>query len=391
MRHSHAERGNDHRAHADYPLSKVIPMQLLTLPPSPALATSIRATAQVFEDPKSQALLAHVQQVAPSEASVLIIGETGTGKELIARHIHNLSARRHRPFVAVNCGAFSESLVEAELFGHEKGAFTGALTAKAGWFEEANGGTLFLDEIGDLPMAIQVKLLRVLQEREVVRLGSRKSTPIDVRVLAATNVQLERAINAGHFREDLFYRLNVVNLELHTLRERPGDIMPLTRHFIDVYSQRMGYGPIRISPEAEQKLKTYSWPGNIRELENVIHHTLLICRNGVIQRDDLRLSNLRIERQDEAAQVDDSTHALLERAFQKLFEEQAGALHEKVEDALLRAAYRFSHYNQVHTAGLLGLSRNVTRARLIKIGELAVNKRRPGEQLQGDRMVQLSV
>lgn len=366
-------------------------MQLLTLPPSPALATSIRATAQVFEDPKSQALLAHVQQVAPSDASVLIIGETGTGKELIARHIHNLSTRRHRPFVAVNCGAFSESLVEAELFGHEKGAFTGALTAKAGWFEEANGGTLFLDEIGDLPMAIQVKLLRVLQEREVVRLGSRKSTPIDVRVLAATNVQLERAINAGHFREDLFYRLNVVNLELHTLRERPGDIMPLTRHFIEVYSRRMGYGPIRISPEAEQKLKTYSWPGNIRELENVIHHTLLICRDGVIQRDDLRLSNLRIERQDEAPQVDDSTQALLERAFQRLFEEQAGALHEKVEDALLRAAYRFSHYNQVHTAALLGLSRNVTRARLIKIGELAVNKRRPGEHLQGDRMVQVSV
>ncbi|HEY0289743.1 MAG TPA: sigma-54 dependent transcriptional regulator [Pseudomonas sp.] len=366
-------------------------MQLLTLPPSPALATSIRATAQVFEDPKSQALLAHVQQVAPSEASVLIIGETGTGKELIARHIHNLSGRRHRPFVAVNCGAFSESLVEAELFGHEKGAFTGALTAKAGWFEEANGGTLFLDEIGDLPMAIQVKLLRVLQEREVVRLGSRKSTPIDVRVLAATNVQLERAINAGHFREDLFYRLNVVNLELHTLRERPGDIMPLTRHFIDVYSQRMGYGPIHISPEAEHKLKTYSWPGNIRELENVIHHTLLICRDGVIQRDDLRLSNLRIERQDDTAQVDESTQALLERAFQKLFEEQAGALHEKVEDALLRAAYRFSHCNQVHTAELLGLSRNVTRARLIKMGELAVNKRRPGEQLQGDRIVQLSV
>ncbi len=138
-------------------------MQLLTLPPSPTLATSIRATAQVFEDPRSQALLAHLQQVAPSEASVLIIGETGTGKELVARHTHNLSGRRNGPFVAVNCGAFSESLVEAELFGHEKGAFTGALAAKAGWFEEGNGGTLFLDEIGDLPMAIQVKLVRVLQ------------------------------------------------------------------------------------------------------------------------------------------------------------------------------------------------------------------------------------
>ena len=367
-------------------------MQLLTLPSSPALATSIRATAQVFEDPKSQALLAHIQQVAPSEASVLIIGETGTGKELVARHIHNLSARRHRPFVAVNCGAFSESLVEAELFGHEKGAFTGALSAKAGWFEEADGGTLFLDEIGDLPMAIQVKLLRVLQEREVVRLGSRKSIPIDVRVVAATNVQLEKAINAGHFREDLYYRLDVVSLELSPLRERPGDILPLVRHFIQTYSQRLGYGSVTINHEAQLKLKSYSWPGNIRELENVIHHTLLICRNGVIEREDLRLSNLRIERQDDSAHaLDNSAEALLERAFQKLFEEQAGALHEKVEDALLRAAYRFSHYNQVHTANLLGLSRNVARSRLIKIGELAVNKRRPGETLQGGRMLHLSV
>ncbi|MDD0976145.1 sigma-54 interaction domain-containing protein [Pseudomonas fontis] len=366
-------------------------MQLLTLPPSPALATSIRATAQVFEDPKSQALLAHLRQVAPSEASVLIIGETGTGKELVARHIHNLSGRRDKPFVAVNCGAFSESLVEAELFGHEKGAFTGALAAKAGWFEEANGGTLFLDEIGDLPMPIQVKLLRVLQEREVVRLGSRKSIPIDVRVLAATNVQLERAINAGHFREDLYYRLDVVSLELVPLRERPGDILPLTRHFIATYSQRLGYGPIVLSAGAEQKLRSYSWPGNIRELENVIHHTLLICRNGVIEQDDLRLSNLRIERQDDGPAVDDSAQALLARAFQKLFEEQAGALHEKVEDALLRAAYRFSHYNQVHTANLLGLSRNVTRTRLIKIGELAVNKRQTVAFTQGERVLNLSI
>jgi transcriptional regulator with PAS, ATPase and Fis domain len=370
---------------------KLMLMQLLTLPPSPALATSIRATAQVFEDPKSRALLAHVQQVAPSEASVLIIGETGTGKELVARHIHNLSARRDRPFLAVNCGAFSESLVEAELFGHEKGAFTGALSAKAGWFEEAHGGTLFLDEIGDLPMPIQVKLLRVLQEREVVRLGSRKSTAIDVRILAATNVQLERAINAGHFREDLYYRLDVVSLELSPLRERPGDILPLTRHFIDVYSRRLGYGQITISPEAEQKLKTYSWPGNIRELENVIHHTLLVCRDGVIQRDDLRLSNMRIERQEDSVALDESADALLARAFQVLFEEQAGALHEKVEDTLLRAAYRFSHFNQVHTANLLGLSRNIIRTRLIKIGELAVNKRRTGERAQEERFLQLSI
>jgi len=203
---------------------------------------------------------------------------------------------------------------------------------------------------------------------------------------------LEKAINAGHFREDLYYRLDVVSLELSPLRDRPGDILPLTRHFVEAYSQRLGYGTISISKEAELKLRGYSWPGNIRELENVIHHTLLICRNGVIERDDLRLSNMRIERQDDNhSTVDDSPEALLNRAFQKLFEEQAGALHEKVEDALLRAAYRFSHYNQVHTAALLGLSRNVTRTRLIKIGELAVNKRRPTENLQGERVMQLSI
>ncbi|MGF6091872.1 sigma-54 interaction domain-containing protein [Pseudomonas sp. 18173] len=367
-------------------------MQLLTLPPSPSLATSIRATAQVFEDPKSQALLAHLQQVAPSEASVLIIGETGTGKELVARHIHNLSRRSQGPFVAVNCGAFSESLVEAELFGHEKGAFTGAISAKPGWFEEANGGTLFLDEIGDLPMPVQVKLLRVLQEREVVRLGSRKSIAINVRVLAATNVQLEKAINAGHFREDLYYRLNVVSLHLHPLRDRPGDILPLTRHFIRTYSERLGYGQIALSADAERKLADYGWPGNIRELENVIHHTLLICRDGLVRQEDLRLSNLRIERQEERVSTsEESAQALLQRAFKRLFEEHQGALYEKVEDSLLRAAYQFCHHNQVHTASLLGLSRNVTRARLIAIGELVVNKRRAVNDEPDNRVIQLSI
>ncbi|OAI86426.1 MULTISPECIES: sigma-54 interaction domain-containing protein [Pseudomonas] len=366
-------------------------MQLLTLPPSPTLATSIRATAQVFEDPRSQALLAHLQQVAPSEASVLIIGATGTGKELVARHIHNLSGRRNGPFVAVNCGAFAESLVEAELFGHEKGAFTGALAAKAGWFEEADGGTLFLDEIGDLPIPIQVKLLRVLQEREVVRLGSRKSIPINVRVLAATNVQLEKAINAGHFREDLYYRLNVVSLQLHPLRERPGDILPLARHFIAEYSRRLGYAEVSLSEEARQRLASYDWPGNIRELENVIHHTLLLCRDQVIRAEDLHLSSLRIEREGDNKPRQESADELLQRALLQLFEEQGEGLHEKVEDALLRAAYHFCHYNQVHTAQLLGLSRNITRTHLIRIGELVVNKRRPAPGGFDGRVINLSI
>ena len=332
-------------------------------------------------------------RVFERDVPLLVNGETGSGKEAFAKAVHHASLRADKAFIALNCAAIPESLIESELFGSRCGSFTGARKeGMQGKLQQADGGTLFLDEIGDLPMAIQVKLLRVLQEREVVRLGSRKSIPIDVRVLAATNVQLEKAINAGHFREDLYYRLDVVSLELSPLRDRPGDILPLTRHFIEAYSQRLGYGPITISREAEQKLKSYSWPGNIRELENVIHHTLLICRNGVIERDDLRLSNMRIERQDDSPHgTDNSAEALLARAFQKLFEEQAGALHEKVEDALLRAAYRFSHYNQVHTANLLGLSRNVTRTRLIKIGELAVNKRRPGENVQGERMLHLSI
>lgn len=352
-------------------------MQLLTLPATPSLATSIRATAQVFEDPTSKALLAHLQQIAPSNASVLIIGETGTGKELVARHIHQLSARHQQPFIAVNCGAFSESLVEAELFGHEKGAFTGALSAKAGWFEEADGGTLFLDEIGDLPLTIQVKLLRVLQEQEVVRLGSRKSTPINVRVLAATNVNLEHAIEAGHFREDLYYRLNVVSLALRPLRERVGDILPLARHFLHTYRQRLPHGPTALSGCAENTLKHHPWPGNIRELENVIHHSLLLCRNQTITVDDLRLPKPRATRKTANPHApQDTAKDLLQRAFRTLFEEHNDALHETVEDALLRAAYEFCHHNQVHTAKLLGLSRNVTRTRLIKLGALTVTTRR---------------
>jgi len=353
-------------------------MQLLTLPATPALATSIRATAQVFEDPSSKALLAHLKQIAPSDASVLIMGETGTGKELVARHIHQLSHRHHQPFVAVNCGAFAESLVEAELFGHEKGAFTGALAAKGGWFEEADGGTLFLDEIGDLPLAIQVKLLRVLQEQEVVRLGSRKSTRINVRVLAATNVNLEQAIDAGHFREDLYYRLNVVSLVLHPLRDRPGDILPLARHFLQTYRQRLQHGPTTLSASAEEVLEQHAWQGNIRELENVIHHSLLLCRNQTITAQDLRLSQSRQRRTPPSTQHkhSDTSQALLQSAFRKLFEEEPGALHETVEDSLLRAAYEFCHHNQVHTAKLLGLSRNVTRTRLIKLGALSVNARK---------------
>ncbi|WP_434776322.1 sigma-54 interaction domain-containing protein [Pseudomonas oryzihabitans] len=361
-------------------------MTLLTLTRTPEVPR-YRATAQVFADPRSRELLAHLEKIAPSDASVLVIGETGTGKELIARHVHALSHRHAGPFVAVNCGAFAESLVEAELFGHEKGAFTGALTARAGWFEEANGGTLFLDEIGDLPLSVQVKLLRVLQEREVVRLGSRRSVALDVRIIAATNVPLERAVTEGAFREDLWYRLNVVSLPLLPLRQRQGDILPLARHFLHAYAQ----ASVSLTPAAERRLLEHPWPGNIRELENTLQHALLLKPQGLIDAADLVFVQrpslaMPASRPREPAPVD----TLLTEAFAQLFEEQPEALHERVEDALVRAAYRFCHRNQVHTARLLGLSRNVTRAHLIRIGELVVNHRRPAAS-RPEREVRFSI
>lgn len=345
---------------------------LLTLPNPQLLTKSIRATAQVFEDPKSIALLARIKMIAPSDANVLIIGETGTGKELIARHVHELSNRKNRPFVAVNCGAFTESLVESELFGHEKGAFTGAFSAKAGWFEAANGGTLFLDEIGDLPLSIQVKLLRVLQEREVVRLGARKSTPIDVRLVAATNVRLEEAVLAGHFREDLFYRLRVAHLELPTLRNRPGDILPLADYFVAEYTRRLGYGEIKLDEQAKNKLLQHSWPGNIRELENVVHHSLLICKNNMVRSEDLQLSSIQLHkhREDDAKNHGVETN-LLSDALHQLFESGAENLYDHFEDTIVKAAYNYCHNNQVQTAKLLGVSRNIIRAKLIKMGVIS--------------------
>jgi len=360
-------------------------MPVLTLPNADHLALSVRAKALVFEDPRSRALLARIQQVAPSQATVLITGETGTGKEIVARYLHDSSQRRNKPFAAVNCGAFSESLAEAELFGHERGAFTGAQTAKAGWFETAHGGTLFLDEIGDLSLPLQVKLLRVLQEGEVVRVGSRQPIPIDVRLVAATNVDLRQAMAAGHFREDLFYRLNVTMLELPPLRERPGDIMPLAEYFLDGYVRRLGISAAQLSSGAERRLLEHSWPGNIRELENAIHHALLVCKAGEVQPDDLGLMPAPFAASRKPRSAPEAEN-LLDTALAELFEQNLPNLHEHVESALIRAAYRYCHKNQLQTARLLGVSRNVVRARLIQFGELQGSLRGEGrERRDSDR------
>jgi sigma-54-specific transcriptional regulator len=366
----HASRGANHPGPAALTQmgSLTVSKPLLSFSVPPTVQLPQRATALVFEDVKSKALLERIQLIGPSAANVLITGDTGTGKELIARHLHALSPRSAGPFLAVNCGAFSEGLVESELFGHERGSFTGANVARAGWFEAARGGTLFLDEIGDLPLSMQVKLLRVLQERQVVRLGSRSPVPIEVRVIAATNVNLEEAVAAGRFREDLYYRLQVATLHVPPLRERQLDIAPLAQHFLGIYGERLGLKDPGLSAEATEILvHQHSWPGNIRELENVIHHALLVCRENIVRPEDLHLSSLKSHpgSSDGKDPAGDLHQALL-----AMFETDHSKLYATIDALVIKAAYEFCHRNQLQTAKLLGISRNILRARLIEYGEL---------------------
>ncbi len=230
-----------------------------------------------------------INSVAPSRSTVLITGESGTGKELIARSIHYLSDRADGPFIKVNCAALPEGLIESELFGHEKGAFTGAMKTKAGKFELASGGTLLLDEIGEMPIGVQAKLLRVLQEKEVSKVGGDEPVNVDVRIVATTNRNLEEEIKNGEFREDLFYRINVFHIELPPLKERMEDVLLIAEHFIEKYNDENGFSVVGLSKEAEKSLLTYSWPGNIRELENSIERAVVLTKTGDINSSSLNL------------------------------------------------------------------------------------------------------
>ncbi len=237
-----------------------------------------------------------ISLVAPKDATVLITGDSGTGKELVARAIHALSDRAEERLVAINCAAFPETLLESELFGHEKGAFTGADKAKQGRFELADGGTLFLDEIGEMPLSMQVKLLRVLEEKTIQRLGSVKEIPLDIRIIAATNRNLEEMVAGGGFREDLFYRLNVISIHVPPLRERPGDVLLLAEKFVKRFSQKLGRDIKGIDPEAARILAGYAWPGNVRELENILERAVVLSRNDHVTKEDLSgLSNAAVK------------------------------------------------------------------------------------------------
>ena len=305
----------------------------------------------IAADPRMVEILLTVEKVAPTNATVMIYGESGTGKELIARAIHRLSPRGVKPFVEVHAGALPETLLESELFGYEKGAFTGAVTAKPGRFEMANGGTLFLDEVGDISLGVQVKLLRVLQERRFERLGGTRSIDVDVRVVAATNRDLQQLIADGTFREDLFYRLNVVPITLPPLRQRQGDIPRLVAHFLDKYEA----GGKVISNEALDALSTYSWPGNIRELENTIERIVILAPG-----DEIGMEDLPSEVRSGAAPGATRTHLL------ELPEE--GLDLEELEMDLLRQAMDRVGGNAAKAAKLVGLTPKTLEARMHRLG-----------------------
>jgi two-component system response regulator FlrC len=320
----------------------------------------------IAEDLRTRELVELANRVAASDATVMIGGESGTGKEVLARYVHARSARADGPFVAINCAAIPDNMLEAVLFGYEKGAFTGALRASAGKFEQAQGGTLLLDEISEMSLPLQAKLLRVLQEREVERLGGREMIQLDVRVLATSNRHLREEVAAGRFREDLFYRLNVFPLTLPPLRERHRDILPLANHLLERHLSGGGQLP-RFSPEAEARLIAHRWPGNVRELDNVVQRALILCDG-----DSIRLADLHFEGSDHG--IAGATQTL---ADDELSDESNGKNRltddlRSVEERMILDALRNGNGSRKQAAELLGISPRTLRHKLQKLREAGV-------------------
>lgn len=292
--HGAVERAVDamRQGAADYLVKPFEPKALIELVARHALGVVTLADGEgpIAVEPASAQLLELAARVARSDSTVLISGESGTGKEVLARYIHQQSRRANQPFIAINCAAIPDNMLEATLFGHEKGSFTGAIAAQAGKFEQADGGTLLLDEISEMPLGLQAKLLRVLQEREVERVGARKPIQLDIRVIATTNRDLAGDVAAGRFREDLFYRLSVFPLAWRPLRERPADIVPLAERLLNKHVNKMKHAQARLSAEAQACLINYPWPGNVRELDNAIQRALILQQGGLIQPQDFCLA-----------------------------------------------------------------------------------------------------
>jgi DNA-binding NtrC family response regulator len=340
-------------------------------PEAPVPASNHRAPMLVGQSPAMRKLFSVIERVAPTEASVLITGATGTGKELAARAIHNMSPRRDAAFVDINCSAIPETLIEAELFGHQRGTFTGAHENRSGLFEKASGGTLFLDEVDALNLSAQAKLLRVLQERTVRRIGARANIAIDVRIISATNCDLAQAVAAGRFRPDLYYRLRVLPLHLPELCTRSGDVSLLVDHFLRTKSERQGRTVVpRFTPEAMRTLNEYPWPGNVRELENVIEYALALG-NG----EELGVEDLPLELSEGRSQ----TNADDLRELLQAYMNDAVPLAEIEKRYILSVLQQFGG-NQVRAAAALGIDRSKLYRRLRQYGVKAVKFLQEEEQ-----------
>ena len=359
--------------------------EFIPLPPEAELIAAVLAAVSnddrplVTRDPGMQQMLKLAEQVAPSDASILITGESGVGKEVMARFLHKKSRRSERPFISVNCAAIPENLLESELFGHEKGAFTGALARRIGKFEEANGGTLLLDEISEMDTRLQAKLLRAIQEREIDRVGGSKPVKIDIRILATSNRDLAQAVRQGVFREDLLYRLNVMNLRIPPLRERPSDILALAEHFTKKYAAANGLSDRPLSADARRRLVGHRWPGNVRELENAMHRAVLLSAGAEIDEESIRLPDgqpltpvsgvMSDTAASAAARAAQASSANFGEANLAAFIGQTVAV---VEQKLILDTLTHCLGNRTHAANILGISIRTLRNKLKEYSEAGV-------------------
>jgi DNA-binding NtrC family response regulator len=354
--------------------------EYVPLPPDEELiaavlhAISEESHSVVHGSEMTRRLLSMAEQIAQSDASVLITGESGTGKEVIARYIHRKSARSTKPFISVNCAAIPEHLLESELFGHEKGAFTGAQARRIGKFEEANNGTLLLDEISEMDIRLQAKLLRAIQEREIDRVGGNKPIKINIRILATSNRDLEAEAKKGAFREDLYFRLNVISLHMPKLMERPDDIGPLAEYFIEKYSKANGMPPRKLTAEALMKLKTYAWPGNVRELENIMHRSVLMAQGNTIDEQAILLKSGVTVPLVPTKSPEQSPAAYAPPASTAKRSEMVGRTVDEVEKELILDTLDHCLGNRTHAAQILGISIRTLRNKLKQYNETESQK-----------------
>ncbi|MHC5652500.1 sigma-54-dependent transcriptional regulator FlbD [Stappia sp.] len=357
--------------------------EYIPLPPDPELIAAVLSavardqTNLIYRDASMAHVVRLAEQIAGSDASILVTGESGSGKEVISRYVHSRSNRSSRPFISINCAAIPEHLLESELFGHEKGAFTGAVARRIGKFEEADGGTLLLDEISEMDVRLQAKLLRAIQERVIDRVGGTKPVPVDIRIIATSNRNLADSVKDGTFREDLLYRLNVVNLKLPPLRERPGDILELATHFVERYSRDNGVPRRAISEDARAMLIANPWPGNVRELENTMHRAVLLATGEEIDQDAIRMPDGSPIAQ--AMPADVLVAASAAKTAEAVSRSYVGRTVADVERDLILDTLDHCLGNRTHAARILGISIRTLRNKLNQYSDEGLDVPGPGE------------